>query len=76
MTRLLAATAAELTESEWAVAAGEVRQGSNGARYVEVVLRLPDGGLESQRVGLRGTGQYARSRLVTRLLDLLRRKLE
>ncbi len=74
-TRLLAGAAAELTESEWAVAVGEVRQGSNGARYVEVVLRSPDGGLEGQRVGLRGTGQYARSRLTTRLLDLLRRKL-
>lgn len=75
-TRLLAAAAAELTRSEWAVAVGAVRQGSNGARYVEVVLRLPDGGLEGQRVGLRGTGQYARSRLSTRLLDLLRRKLK
>jgi nicotinamide mononucleotide (NMN) deamidase PncC len=75
-TQLLAAAAAELTESEWAVAVGEVRQEANGARYVEVTIKLADGGLESQRVGLRGTGQYARSRLTTRLLDLLRRKLK
>ena len=75
-TRLLAVAAAESAKSEWTVAVGDVRQGANGARYVEVVLSLPDGGLESQRVGLRGTGQYARSRLVTRLLDLLRRKLK
>lgn len=74
-TKTLAAAAAELTSSEWAVAVGEVCRGSNGARHVDVVLRLPDGRLESHRVGLRGTGQYARSRLVTRLLDLLRRKL-
>jgi nicotinamide-nucleotide amidase len=75
-TQLLAAAAAELSESEWAVAVGEVRQEANGARYVEVTIKRSDGGLESQRVGLRGTGQYARSRLTTRLLDLLRRKLK
>jgi nicotinamide-nucleotide amidase len=75
-TQLLAAAGAELTQSEWAVAVGEVRQEANGARYVEVTIKLSDGGLESQRVGLRGTGQYARSRLTTRLLDLLRRKLK
>ena len=74
-TRLLAAAAAKLTQSAWVVAVGEVREDANGARHVEVVIKLPDGGLESQRVGLRGTGQYARSRLTTRLLDLLRRKL-
>ncbi|MBC8868734.1 MAG: CinA family protein [Planctomycetes bacterium] len=75
-TRRLAAAAAESTTSEWTVAVGDVRQGANSERYVEVVLRLPDGGLESQRIGLRGTGQYARSRLTTRLLDLLRRRLK
>jgi len=74
-TRLLAARAAELTASDWAIAVGEVCQDANGASYVEVVLKSPDGGLNSQRVGLRGSGQYARSRLTTRLLDLLRRKL-
>ena len=75
-TRQLAARAAELTASDWAVAVGEVCQEANEARYVEVVLRSPDGGLDGQRVGLRGSGQYARSRLTTRLLDVLRRRLK
>jgi len=74
-TRRLASRTAELTKSEWAVAVGDVRKDANGSRYVEVVSRSPDGRAEIQRVGLRGTGQYARSRLTTRLLDLLRRKL-
>ena len=75
-TQLLAGAAAELTGSQWAVGVGEVRQSESGSRYVEVVFKLPGGRFESQRVGLRGDGQTARSRLTTRLLDQLRRRLK
>ncbi|HUT95533.1 MAG TPA: molybdopterin-binding protein [Thermoguttaceae bacterium] len=72
---LLAKAAAEATGSQWAVAVGEARQEQGGARYVEVVVRLPDGRLDGRRVGLRGDGELARFRLTTQLLDELRRKL-
>lgn len=72
---LLARAVAEATGSGWAMAVGEAREGQDGARFVDVVIRLPHGGLESRRIGLRGTGELARFRLTTRLLDELRRKL-
>jgi len=71
----LAATAADATASQWAVAVGEARQGENGSGYVEVAFKLPDGRLESRQVRLRDTGELARSRLSTQLLDQLRRRL-
>ena len=72
---LLAGAAAEATGSEWAIAVSERRRDDSGAAYVEVALRLPDGRVESVRVGVRGSGETARARLSTRLLDQLRRKL-
>lgn len=72
---LLASATADSTGSPWAIAVGESRQDESGGRYVEVVFRLPEGRLESRRVGLGGTGQAARSRLTTQLLDQLRRRL-
>ncbi len=72
---LLATTAAELTGSQWAVVVGEPRTDDRGARYVEVVVNSPDGLLDSRRVGVRGNGPSARSRLTTQLLDQLRRRL-
>lgn len=73
-TALLAQAAAEATGSRWAVAVGEPQQ-ERGARYVEVVFKLPDGRLESRRLELRGAGESARARLTTQLLDQLRRRL-
>ncbi len=72
---LLASAAADSTGSQWAIAVGQAHQGNRAGRYVVVVFRLPDGRLESRQVSLRGTGQAARSRLTTQLLDQLRRRL-
>jgi len=72
----LAAVVADATESQWAVAVGEARRDENGSGYVEVAFKLPDGRMESRQVRLRGTGELARSRLSTQLLDQLRRRLK
>jgi len=74
-TELLATAVAESTGSPWAIAVGEPQQAPGGGRYVEVVLKLPDGSLESRRTGLRGTGELTHARLTTQLLDQLRRRL-
>jgi competence/damage-inducible protein CinA-like protein len=72
----LAAAAADVTASQWAVAVGEVRRVENGSGHVEIAFKLPDGRLESRQVRLRGTGELARSRLSTQLLDQLRLRLK
>jgi molybdenum cofactor synthesis domain-containing protein len=72
----LAATAADATASQWAVAVGEVRRDENGSGYVEVAFKLPDGSMDTRQVRLSGTGELARSRLSTQLLDQIRRRLK
>ncbi len=72
---LLALAAADVTGSGCAVAVGEARQDAGGDRYVEAVIKLPGGRLESRHVRLRGAGESARFRLNTQLLDELRRRL-
>jgi len=71
----LAAAAAGATTSQWALAVGQARRGESGAGFVHVAFKLPGGRLESERVRLRGSGELARSRLSTHLLDQLRRRL-
>ncbi len=71
----LAREAAATAAGQWAIAVGEVRRDGANALSVEVALREPDGRVESRRVRLSGTGEPARARLVTELLDQLRRKL-
>ncbi len=73
--KLLASAAADLTGSRWALAVGEARPDERGARFVEVALKAPGGPLETRRVRLGGTGELARARLSTHLLDQLRRRL-
>jgi nicotinamide-nucleotide amidase len=75
-TRLLAASvASDAGGSSWAVAVGEVQGEAAGNRSVEVAFRLPDGRTEARRITLRGTGDQARTYLITELLDQLRRRL-
>jgi len=71
LTRETAATAA----SQWVIATGESRRDATGDSFVDVAFRSPDGGIESHPVRLSGTGDAARARLVTELLDQLRRRL-
>jgi nicotinamide-nucleotide amidase len=72
----LALAVANATESPWAIAVGDARRDDNGSGYVEVVFKLPDGRLESRKVRLSGSGELARARLSTQLLDQLRRELK
>jgi len=72
----LAAAAANLTGSQWAVAVGPIRRGENADSYVDVAFKLPDGRLQSHQLRLRGTGELARSTLTTQVLDQLRRRLQ
>ena len=72
----LAQAAAKATASQWAVAVGGIQRNESGASVVEIAFRAPDGRVEGQSIRLQGTGESARSRLVTDLLDQLRRRLK
>ena len=74
-TTLLAEAAAARTQSLWVIVVGEVRKGKSGHRYVDVVSKRRGGLVDHQQFSLRGSGEYARVRLTTRLLDYLRRRL-
>ena len=72
----LAEVVADETTGLWVIVVGEVYRDQSGSDYVEVAFKLPDGHIENQKVRLHGTGELARSRLRTQLLDELRRKLK
>ena len=72
----LAREAAATAASQWVIATGEPRRDTEGNSFVEVAFRFPDGCVESRPVRLSGTGEAARARLVTELLDQFRRKLQ
>lgn len=72
----LALAVANITASQWAIAVGEVRRDESDYGYVEVAFKLPDGRMETRQARLNGTGELARSRLSTQLLDQLRRRLK
>jgi len=73
-TNLLAHELAAASAASWAIVVGDVQPGERGATSVEVVLRHPDGHLESLRLAFR-PGDAGRSHLTTQLLDQLRRRL-
>jgi nicotinamide-nucleotide amidase len=72
----LALAVADATASQWTVAVSDARRDDNGSGYVEVVFKLPDGRMEGRKIQLRGSGELARARLSTQLLDQLRRRLK
>ena len=71
----LAVAAADKTASHWLLVVGEVRRDEGNAGYVTVIFRQPDGETESKRFRMRGSGEPARSRLNTQLLNELRQRL-
>jgi nicotinamide mononucleotide (NMN) deamidase PncC len=71
----LAAAAAAATASQWAIAVGQTWQDENGADYVTVAFKSPDGRMGTRRVRLRGAGELARANLSTQIEDLFRRRL-
>jgi nicotinamide-nucleotide amidase len=72
----LAAAVADATASQWAIAVGEIQRNTNGSGRVQVAFKPPDNSMEIRQVRLYGTGENARSRLSTQLLDQLRRRLK
>ena len=71
----LASVAARLTRAHWSFAIGEAHEDESGSRFVHVAVRTPDGQMETQRFRLRD-GDRRHARLVTQLLDHLRRQLK
>ncbi len=69
-----AQAAAAEAASAWAIAVGEPQRG-NGGVSVQVAFRQPDGRVESRSVRVPGQDAAARSRLITDILDQLRRRL-
>lgn len=71
----LAHEAAATTGSHWVIATGEARRDVQDNSSIQVAFRFPDCRIESRQVRLSGTGEFARARLVTGLLDQLRHAL-
>ncbi len=61
------------TGADWTVYVGPERDDAAGGRVVDVLVRQPDGVLQSHVLTARGTGDRARHNRTTQLLDLLRR---
>jgi molybdenum cofactor synthesis domain-containing protein len=71
----LAQATADVADSQMAIAVGQVWRDEKGMAYLDVAFKLPDGRIESRKFRRRGSGELARTRLITLLLDQLRRKL-
>jgi nicotinamide-nucleotide amidase len=71
----LVATAAKVTASQWVIVVGEVRRDEGNTGYVTVGFRRSGGNYESRKIRVRGSGELARSRLSTQLLNEFHRKL-
>jgi len=71
----IAQRAAIVTGSAWVLVTGPLRQAEGKGRYVDVVLRRADGGVDRWREPVRGSAEMMGSRLSTYLLDQLRRRL-
>ena len=69
---LLAATTAGTVASQWTIVVGQAPPGPGGGN-VRVTFFGPDRWYVHTQVSLRGTGETARTRLNTQLLDQLRR---
>lgn len=67
---------ADMAASARAIVVGPMQRDQSDVPFVQVAFRRPDGGLESHRVRLYGEGESARARLVTEILDRLRRSLK
>ena len=71
----LAVAVAHITNSNWAISIGEPLQNEKENHTVAVAIKHPGGQWESMQIQVRGSGQWVRARLVTDILDQLRRKL-
>lgn len=66
---------ADVTDSARAIVVGPIQRDESDPLFVQVAFRQPNGNLENHRIRLYGEGESARARLVTEILDRLRRSL-
>lgn len=66
---------ADVANSARAVVVGPIQRDESSTPFVQVAFRQPNGTPESHRIRLYGEGESARARLVTEVLDRLRRSL-
>ena len=71
---LLAEACARATGSQWAAVVGPARNGADGRRDADVLLRGPDGRLTTAEFAVSGSDAASRLRLTTQIVDLLRRQ--
>ena len=74
-TGMLAVSVARMTNSHWAISIGEPLGDGEGNRTMAIAIRHPGGQGEDRQIQVRGSGQRVRARLVTEMLDQLRRRL-
>lgn len=74
-TELLAKATADVAKSQLAIVVGQVWGDKKSAANVNVVFKFTNGRIENRIFPLRGSGELARSRLNTQVLDQLRRLL-
>ncbi len=72
---MLAVSVARMTNSHWAISIGEPLGDGEGNHTMAMAIKHPGGQWESMQIQVRGSGQWDRARLVTEILDQLRRRL-
>jgi nicotinamide mononucleotide (NMN) deamidase PncC len=71
----LAEAAGRATGGTWVITVGAMRRDASGRQTVVLAIRKSDGSLDEIPLRLHGSGPTARSRLVTSIVDRLRRQL-
>jgi nicotinamide-nucleotide amidase len=71
----LAVGVTRITNSQWAVSVGEPLQEEKEYHTMAIAIKQPGGQWESMQIQARGSGQWVHDRLVTNILDQLRRRL-
>ena len=73
--RQLANAAAAACKASWSVSVGRVQSSDNAPSQLAIVIRAPDGQLETHTLRFTGNLAGSQARLSTSILDLLRRRL-
>ena len=74
--RTIAEQASKKSKNAWAIAISEIEIADDRSRHVWAAFGSKQSGFEVKRIRLRGNGRSAQDRLVTTVLDQVRRKLK
>ncbi|MBI4662542.1 MAG: CinA family protein [Verrucomicrobia bacterium] len=74
--KTMAAAAARLNRSQWAIAVGPSELGPTGGNAVWVAFKFPGERLETVQITVREAGEIHRSHMITQILDQLRRRFK